>query len=391
MKRYSTDRSNFKLRMHSACKKTLHVCNRTQTRLQLLFRVMEISQVTELNDEDQFLELSTEWTEVLKSSGDDNLFYTWEWLSTWWKNFHEGELLILLIKRKERIVGIAPLMCSEHRLFRTFNLKKLQFVGAGISDYSNFIIKNKEEEQCLAAIFEYLSKCSGKWDYISLREIPLDSGYISLVREIFPSEFKFRISSVCKYILIPHSMRIQENSLRGSVRRSLRRTLKRLNEEHRVDFTILSDPDSARDGLRTFEKLYQKQWDSKKPAEKHTLPKRSFLDDIVSVFAERGWLNLSFINADDARISSCLGFEYGNRLYGYLTSFDPDYGRFGPGQLHIRFLIEYCLRRGLRELDLLRGQEQYKNKWNPCMRKNVELKGFKKGLFHTFRRCLRIA
>ena len=349
---------------------------------------MKILEVAELSGKGQFLELGTEWTEVLKSSSDDNVFYTWEWLSTWWKNFHEGELLILLIRKKGRIFGIAPLMCCKRKLLRTFNLRRLQFIGTGISDYSNFIIRDKEETQCLATIFEYLNRCSERWDYLHLREIPLDLGHTHLVRKIFSREFKFRISSICKYVLIPSSMRIQEDSLRGSIRRSIRRTLKRLSEEHRVDFNIVSDLDSVKDGLIAFEKLHQKQWNSeKKSTEKHTLPKRSFLNDIVNVFAARGWLNLSFLNADDMQISSCLGFEYGNKLYGYLTSFDPEYGRFGPGQLHIRFLIEYCLRRGLRELDLLRGQEQYKNKWNPRVRKNIEVKGFKRGLFHNMRKC----
>jgi CelD/BcsL family acetyltransferase involved in cellulose biosynthesis len=346
-----------------------------------LHLVIKFLEVTELNDKDQFLELGTEWTEVLKSSRDDNVFYTWEWLSTWWENFHKGELLILLARSKERIFGIAPLMCVKQRLMHTFNLKTLQFIGTGISDYSNFIVRKEEEAQCLATMIEYLNKCSERWDFLNLSEIP--SEYINVIRKAFSHELRSRISSTCKYILIPQSMKLIENNLAGTVRRSLRRTLRRLEEEHRVEFNIISDLDSAKDGLKTFTELHQKQWNSKKSTEEHTLPNKGFLNDIVNIFATKGWLNLSFLSADSIAISSCLGFEYGNKLYGYITSFDPEYGRFGPGQLHIKFLIEYCIRNGLRELDLLRGREPYKTKWNPHVRKNVELRGFKRRFFHT--------
>jgi CelD/BcsL family acetyltransferase involved in cellulose biosynthesis len=345
--------------------------------------VIKFLEVTELNDKDQFLELGREWTEVLKSSRDDNVFYAWEWLSTWWENFHEGELLILLVRSKKRIFGIAPLMCVKQRLMRTFNLKMLQFLGTGISDYSNFIVRKEEEVQCLATMIEYLNKCSKRWSFLNLREIPLESEYVHVIRKAFSHELTSRISSTCKYIPIPRSMKLLENNLAGTARRSLRRTLRRLEEEHKIEFHIISDLDSAKDGLKTFTKLHEKQWSSKKSTGEHALPNKDFLNDIVKIFASKGWLNLSFLNADGIAISSCLGFEYGNKLYGYITSFDPEYGRFGPGQLHIKFLIEYCIRNGLRELDLLRGQEPYKSKWNPCVRKNVELTGFKKRFFNT--------
>lgn len=46
-------------------------------------------------------------------------------------------------------------------------------------------------------------------------------------------------------------------------------------------------------------------------------------------------------------------------FYHYLGAFDPELERFSPGPLVIGYALEEALRAGVRQLDFLRGQENY--------------------------------
>jgi CelD/BcsL family acetyltransferase involved in cellulose biosynthesis len=50
-------------------------------------------------------------------------------------------------------------------------------------------------------------------------------------------------------------------------------------------------------------------------------------------------------------------------MYYYIGGFDPDYSRFGPGNLIISESIEFARKAGLHAFDFLRGREPYKYKW----------------------------
>ena len=97
----------------------------------------------EVNDYSEFAELRSQWNHVLGNSEDNNVFLTWEWLSTWWRHYGKGrELVRLLALEEENILAVAPLMFSSYEFFG-FKLKKLEFLGAEHTDYCNFILAER--------------------------------------------------------------------------------------------------------------------------------------------------------------------------------------------------------------------------------------------------------
>ena len=86
--------------------------------------------IIEINHFKDFISLKNTWDMLLEHSSNE-VFSTWEWLSTWWKYFgNNKKLLILLAKENDRIVGIAPLMYSIDRVFGV-NQSIIEFIGAG--------------------------------------------------------------------------------------------------------------------------------------------------------------------------------------------------------------------------------------------------------------------
>lgn len=71
-----------------------------------------------------------EWARLLTAGDTDTVFLTRAWQTAWWGAFGRGALLPIAVQRGGRIVAVAPLFCDSGMVF---------FVGAGGSDYLNFI------------------------------------------------------------------------------------------------------------------------------------------------------------------------------------------------------------------------------------------------------------
>ena len=90
--------------------------------------------VIEVNKYSDFLALEEKWQDVLEKCNYYTVFSTWEWLSIWWKHFGKGKRLVLLLaEENDKIVGIAPLMYSVHKMFG-LRMGKIEFIGTPDSD-----------------------------------------------------------------------------------------------------------------------------------------------------------------------------------------------------------------------------------------------------------------
>lgn len=331
--------------------------------------------VKEINEYDQFLELREQWNDVLSKSEDNDVFSTWEWLSTWWRHYgKERELMILLAEEGEKIVAIAPLMYSIYKLFG-LKLRRIEFLGTEHTDYRNFILTEKKAES-LKLFLRYLSKLD--WDCLEFRNIPETAESIANLRGILGKTHmqNERVLSTCFYMPLPVSWGVFLKERSENLRRQLRRHMKRLKQKYSVTFKRQDDINSVQQGVETIVHLHQKRWNSK--GFQGTFgadPRfRDFTLDVSKCFAEKKWLNLSFISADDKPISGGLSFEYNNTLYLYHLGYDPAYSKFGVGNLLISHLIEDSIQKGKARFDFLNGPELFKKRWASLSRNILEVR-----------------
>jgi CelD/BcsL family acetyltransferase involved in cellulose biosynthesis len=321
------------------------------------------------------MDLRETWNKLLEKSSDNNVFLTWEWLSTWWRHYgQERQLVILLAEEHDRIIAIAPLMYSVYRLFGP-KLRKIEFIGASKhTDYSNFILTENMPE-CLTCFIRYLIDYPLEWDCLEFRGMPERAESLTLLRAIGKTlKLKEKPTSACSCVPLPNSPEKYFGKLSGKMRQNLRRCLRRLREMYDVQFVRYYSRKSVQDGLKTLLELHQKRWKAKGRPGLFSEPAYSdFLSDIAQCFAQHGWLNLSALTANNRPIASDLCFEYNEKLYAYNKGFDPEYTHYSPGSLLLSYLIEDSIRRGLKEFDFLRGTEEYKNSWNAAESKTYEL------------------
>jgi CelD/BcsL family acetyltransferase involved in cellulose biosynthesis len=330
---------------------------------------------------DDFDSLEACWNSFLKNSlTGNNIFLTWEWLSIWWKHFGKGrELLVLAAEEEGKTLAIAPFMLSKYPVMKFGHISKIEFLGAPQSDYSNFIFIERENE-CLRSFINYLESEVSGWDVIELKELPESQLTKHLVDSILDDHSirlhkKTAVCNICPYIPLPSSSEIFVNNLSHSQRYNLNRSMKKLARSFAVDFKDYADLGfSIVDAMNLFFRLHEMRWNGK--GQSGVLAEsdvQAFHLDIAKCFAEKSWLALYFLTLNNQPVSAHYGFEYGKKMYWYLSGFNTEYTSYSIGNIGMKLLIEKCINSGFSEFDLLRGEEAYKSHWTSAYRKNFEI------------------
>jgi CelD/BcsL family acetyltransferase involved in cellulose biosynthesis len=338
---------------------------------------------------DNFQSLKDCWNNLLKRNLlGDNVFLTWDWLSTLWKHFSDGrKLLLLKVEDGDEVAAIAPLMLSKYKLPFFGTIKKVEFLGVRHSDYNNFIILKKEVE-CLRLILDYLINVVTDWDWIELKDIPETSenaGYLEKLFSDIPSKLRLdrRVCNICPYILLPNSYAVLTAKLSKNMRQNINKYLRKAKANHNVEFKKYDEAGfSVDEAMRVFMKLHEARWalEGLHGAFRDNQLFRDFHMEIAKIFSIKNWLGLYFLIADGKPVSVQYTFEYGDKVYYYLGGFDPNYSQYSIGNLTIMFMLERAVKNGFKEYDMMRGNEYYKRLWTNHYRRNFEFRLIPKDL-----------
>lgn len=335
---------------------------------------------------DEFLNSKDEWVNALQRSGDNHIFLTWEWLSTWWKHFGaQRTLRLVAVKDDDKLIAAAPLMSSKYKL-AGMQIKKLEFVGTPAADYQTFLLVDKKPA-CASLIVDYANNEDSPWDCMEFKDVPEDSETIGLLRNCLGKKPKFeeRVANICPHIILPSKFEDYFQTLGSSWRRNMRRWEKQLKADFKVGFTVDHDVDKLDETMKIFFDLHQKKWASEKcPGAFFLEEARAFHQELARRFAENGWLCLRFLTLNDKPVSAIYGFKYQNKVFNYLTGFDPQYSEYRIGHLLFLFSIKNAIESGMREFDFMRGDESYKQLWNTQIRHNLEVRVIKRKIVPVF-------
>jgi len=332
-----------------------------------------------ITGEEDFLALHDVWNRLLEESGSNNIFLTYEWVSTWWGIFRDKKkLLVLLLYDGDDLIGIVP-------LFRTRSFfRKIAIIGSDLADYQDFIILRKRQE-CMAAIFQFLYEQMTQWDMLELAHVPETSPN----HEFFLYEstnpvncFRYEKQNVAPFLPINDSSWDEYfGGLKNHFRRNLRRRVRQLEEiGYRVQQCEADD--EIEKSLAALFEFKVKQFKRKNSVNFLQCQRvKQFYMEIAKELCHKGWLNCTYLEIGDAIAAAQLSFIYDNKCYAYLTAFDHDhYPNYAVGRVLHLHLLKQCFADHLQEFDFLLGGEQYKFDWTTFMRNLYRLCGFSRNL-----------
>jgi hypothetical protein len=334
-------------------------------------------EIHEANTIEGFFKLKKCWNNLLEKSKDNSPVLTWEHTYVSVKNLKNNQSLrILYITSGSRIVAIAPLRNSRHKLWRVGYdvIEPLDYGSA--TDYTGFILSEREPE-CLQIFLTYLYY-QNNWNFLSINDTPETSTFMRLLtqKKDWGFKFNFEKGEKCPYMTLPDSMNRFLNNLKPHHRKVLRWCLRSLERDHgKVELKEYHQIGSLEYTMGLFFDLHQKRWTSRGKTGAFSSDKiRTIFLDRAKLFAPKGWLGLYFLTVNDKSVAAYYSLKYNKKLYLCLTGFDPEYYKYSVSNLLLVKVVEECINQGFTEFDFMKGEELYKSRWTREFRYNFNVR-----------------
>ena len=340
-----------------------------------------------LTDLEEVRDLEGDWNRLFAQSGICSIFMTYEWIISWLEVYGKGEeIMVLAAYRGAELIGICPLISRKGRFVRC-PVRLIEFAGDPQSDSADLILPEKKEE-VIELFWDYLWECRSRWSIIRLREIPGDSLNLTILGDLLLERkipHYFRTCSQSPFLTLDKNWDDYLKSRSKSFRYKIRRDLRRLKKGDELQLREVSSTPEV------WETIFDINCKSRKADRGINMfaghATRDFMKKVAGRFADRGWLNIRLLFCNEVAIAYQIDFIYNNKSCYYNSAFLPDYGRYHPGYLIQGLNIKENIRKGRRELDLLRGDEQYKFFYTNEIRYHREIDIFNKRLIPS---CLKL-
>jgi CelD/BcsL family acetyltransferase involved in cellulose biosynthesis len=283
----------------------------------------------------------------------EHLFIHPGWLATWWRVFQPAaRLLLLSIRKGERVLGLAPLMIQGDAA---------RFAGdPEIFDYQDFLVRSGEESRFFETILADLGHRQVSW--LDLQTLRPDSTVLShLVDLARASGFRVSLESAGNSLELPlpESWNDYLQLLDAKQRHEVRRKLRRLDEAGEWRFRSVRDSAEVSDSMSTFLELFKISRQDKARFMTETM--ELYFRELAREMAARGMLRLDFLDRGPGPAAGVITFDFAGRIYLYNNCFDPAQAELSCGILVKVLSIKSAIEHGKTTYDFLKGGETYKH------------------------------
>ena len=317
--------------------------------------------------------VESEWRRFERNA-DCTAFQTFDWLSTWHRHIGQRDGVVPVIAVGSFADGatafILPLAIDRNHAAR-----RLCWFGQEQSDYNAPLLAPDFSRRVTAdgflAVWRELRERMQhhpQWrhDWIELEKMPQTVG-----AQLNP----FTALDVTANASGAHLTRLGDSwetfyyaKRSSATRRRDRAKRKHMSEHGEVRFVTSAGGDDARRTLATLMDQKSRAFAHRGIPDMFARPGlREFFLDLATNAKLRGLLHISRIEVGSQWVAANLALVFGDCYYHVLASYDDDstaIAHYGPGALHLRELLAYAIKRGLRRFDFTIGDEPYKLEWS---------------------------
>jgi CelD/BcsL family acetyltransferase involved in cellulose biosynthesis len=293
--------------------------------------------------------------DVLVEMGErsQNLFASWEWISTWWSHFGQGRRLMGTVARR---AGGDPVAILPLYLFSSRPVRVLRFLGHGAGDWLGPINPPDGAELAAEALQATLAATAG-WDVFLAERMRTDepaartlAGTV-LRRESFP--------------ILPFHGRTWDALLSdrsANFRQQVRRRERQLAAKRTVTYRLCDNPGRLDADLDVLFSLHDARWAGRQSSA-FARTSQSFHRDFAHRALARGWLRLWVMELDRKPVAAWYGFRRGDVELYYQSGRDRAHDRDSVGFVLLCHTIRAALEDGMEAYWFLRGNEAYKGRF----------------------------
>lgn len=290
---------------------------------------------------------------------------TFEWLISYLEVYGNSvNLLVMVVREGDGIVGLAPLMINDAR--------ELVFIGYPQNDYADLIIAD-DAHGVLEEIWKTMIAHRNRYKKIILDQMQEEMSHWKESCELLDrmgKPYRLLLSDTCP------AMELDDIEAARSkyYKRNITTYVNWYEKQGNFSFNT---PQERGEALARLEDLFAQHIERR---DKTPFPSQfvnpstcEFYRKFVGRLFDRGWMLVATMTLDKEFLALYLAMPYQNRLYLYTTSFNDNYSKRSPGQVILRFLFDYAVDKGYRWLDFARGDEGYKDRFANCMYQNRKI------------------
>ncbi|MFP5276611.1 MAG: GNAT family N-acetyltransferase [Acidobacteriota bacterium] len=300
------------------------------------------------------------WRALWREDPQASPFQSPEWLVPWWRQFGQGDLRAVAIERDGEWIGFLPFYLYSDSYTGERQLLPL---GVSSSDYLDGIFSPICSAGQIREALSVLMREPG-WDVFYASQLPAHSRLFHAMRQRnemgirqFEGESCSRMRAVSMGEL---PQKIRRNAMYYRNRAQRAGTL----EMHVADATNWA---AAFGALR---RLHTERWLER--GEPGVLADERVLSwhcDALPQLERADMLRLCTLRLEGEIIAVLYSlidppFRAARTQYFYLTAFDPKHSDLRPGTLLLAYAIECAVQEGVQVVDMLRGNESYKQFWH---------------------------
>ena len=357
---------------------------------------MDIHIVTTAADFDA---LQQSWESLTYANSQYGIFNSYLCNRLWWAHHqHLGTLSIFVARDAGQVVGIAPLYRLQTRRLRKIQLETLSFLGRGASttpDDLDLIVAKENGETITRHLLQHILSDSSL-QRLHLRDLPSTSYTKNILQQMAGSDGE---SDSDNATTAPRTIQISHPTSRAcqtlpdtwsdylsgqsrNFRKQVKRRNNRLARSGNARFRLCRDSSDIETATQALIKLHHARWETKSDASNETeLASESFKEpayiafhnELMQQLGARDQLWLMAFELNDEIVGVEYAFEYNKRLSLFQTGFDPLHANLAPGHLMMSRLIEMAIEAGIQEIDLLKGDYEYKDSYASEQRLTVDV------------------
>jgi CelD/BcsL family acetyltransferase involved in cellulose biosynthesis len=309
-------------------------------------------------------ELTAEWDDLADRVGAE----PWVrpgWIEAWWGAFGAGSLRIISLRRRDRLVGVLPLMEDEGVVRSTSNWHTPGFGLLAEPDELGGLARAVVERRPRRVRLAFVDPDEA--GMAALRAAAGPTGYRTLERTIEQSP----------YIPIEGDWEGYLESLGQKLRSELRRRRRRLEEEGQFTFEVVDGGERLPELLDEGFAVEAAGWKSERNSAIRSRPETlAFYRAVAQWASQGGLLKLAFLRLDGRAFAFDFGIEADGVHYLLKTGFDPSYGKFAPGMILRYEMVARAFSTGLRRYEFLGDDEPWKLQWTQTTRQRTEFQAF---------------
>ena len=329
---------------------------------------MEQFQIDEITSRASLAVIEQEWRVLLESSRIPTVFLTWEWVSSYFEHYGERcRPWILLVRSLENgaLLAIAPFSLGVVDRIRPFQIRELSFIGSGYlsPDHLDLIVRPGWEDRLAGIVGQYIWRKKKLWDVIWLRSCSAGAPLCGVLNRQQRRAFSHVHKVICPYIALPDTWSELEARFGKNLRRNIRRESNRFFKEYgdRVTFRKICDISELGHAMQQLFELHQQSKIAKgKAGAFGDSLFREFHLDFAKKLLEVNQLCFYLLEIDGRAVTALYGFSRKGTTAFYQAGYDVSLQSYSPMRQLLVYGIQQAIVAGDHEVDLLRGDDEYK-------------------------------